>query len=42
MLDQQNRQTQIAALQAQASAKRAECDAQRQAFNQHGRKYERS
>ena len=34
MLDQQNRQTQIASLEAQASAKRSECDLQRQAFNQ--------
>lgn len=34
MLDQQNRQTQIAALQAQQSAKRAECDQLRTAYNQ--------
>ena len=34
MLDQQNRQTQIAALQAQQSAKRAECDQMRMAYNQ--------
>lgn len=34
MLDQQNRQTQIAALQAQQSAKRAECDQLRFAYNQ--------
>lgn len=34
MLDQQNRQTQIAALQAQASAKRAQCDQLRTAYNQ--------
>lgn len=33
MLDQQNRQTQIAALQAQASAKRAQCDQLRAAYN---------
>lgn len=34
ILDQQNRQTQIAALQAQASAKRAQCDQLRMAYNQ--------
>jgi len=34
MLDQHNRQTQIAALQSQQSAKRAECDQLRSAYNQ--------
>ncbi len=34
MLDQQNRQTQIAALQSQQTAKRAECDQLRAAYNQ--------